>query len=438
MLATAWQQVNLILYLINICYVFIRTHRSDVTSPMTTPAALSDIWPRYCSNLPRHVARVTRHTELQVMNYLTDCGYSRLAMNFAQPLSALSLNEMRPSDLARHMGVSKQLCAQSLRPIYNEGYITQRPDPDDRRGRLITLTERGRALVDDAMNELVRINRQYNKVLGTERNKTLGANIVASFGKQSAASGINHWSATNIGFLSRRMYSQLLQILAAKGHSALQSSFHQVLFNIDLRGTTVAELARYNAVTGQAISRIARELEALGYITRRDSVRDKRSRELHLAPRGLQFVRDAVAAIDMVTDELSRSIGNKATLDMCCTIGQLYESMETDQLLNAHLTASEQQLMLPADKAGEITIDTADLLLYLATLLHDRDRLLTPLRSQPRAPVRASDSLIRTLQKKVIEPELIDAALARTLGAKQLAQLKNLLSAEALSAARKI
>jgi DNA-binding MarR family transcriptional regulator len=52
----------------------------------------------------------------------------------------------RPSQLTEQMQITKQSIHDLLRHLEDCGYIEFRPDPDDRRARLISLTARGRKL----------------------------------------------------------------------------------------------------------------------------------------------------------------------------------------------------------------------------------------------------------------------------------------------------
>jgi DNA-binding MarR family transcriptional regulator len=47
------------------------------------------------------------------------------------------------TDLAAHLGVTKQAASQLVDEIVRKGYAERRPHPEDARARLIVLTERG-------------------------------------------------------------------------------------------------------------------------------------------------------------------------------------------------------------------------------------------------------------------------------------------------------
>jgi DNA-binding MarR family transcriptional regulator len=58
-------------------------------------------------------------------------------------LPHLSFEGVRPVELARRLDISKQAVGQTLAMLAEKGYITDKPDPTDGRGRLVCLTEAG-------------------------------------------------------------------------------------------------------------------------------------------------------------------------------------------------------------------------------------------------------------------------------------------------------
>lgn len=66
------------------------------------------------------------------------------------------------SDLAGHLGVTKQAAAQLVDHLVERGYVRREPDPSDRRARLLVLTARGTACTaaaDAAAADVVRLWR---------------------------------------------------------------------------------------------------------------------------------------------------------------------------------------------------------------------------------------------------------------------------------------
>jgi DNA-binding MarR family transcriptional regulator len=76
---------------------------------------------------------------------------------------------LRPSALAARMRVTKQALNYLLRDLERMGYVELRPDPSDRRARLIRLTDRGRSLVPVIRGAVADAQRAWAEELGQER-----------------------------------------------------------------------------------------------------------------------------------------------------------------------------------------------------------------------------------------------------------------------------
>jgi DNA-binding MarR family transcriptional regulator len=59
--------------------------------------------------------------------------------------------ELTPSELTRHLMVTTGGMTAMIDRLERQGLVARRPNPDDRRGVLVRLTDEGRAIVDAAM-----------------------------------------------------------------------------------------------------------------------------------------------------------------------------------------------------------------------------------------------------------------------------------------------
>lgn len=343
-----------------------------------TPKHFPTTWQRYRFNFMRYITAIARHSERQAMDQLTARGYPKLAMSFSAPLSLLAAKPLRLTELADILGISKQLCLQSLKPIEQAGYIERRADSADKRAKLVVLTPTGEQLIADALEEMRAIHQHYDSLIGSARVNSLAESFSAASRALSIPGG--HYSADStyagsalplsarITPLARTLQERLMHITASQGHR-LQFSFVQVLGSIDLAGTPVAALAQLNGVTTQAISRIAGELESLGYIRRASNSHDRRSRQLYFTPRGLELIRDSVASVQTLADELIAALGKKSFLQLESLSRALYDALELEQGMLQDYRPELVEQMLKDLPAPESTADTTALLLHLASLL---------------------------------------------------------------------
>ncbi|MGX1547966.1 MarR family winged helix-turn-helix transcriptional regulator [Streptomyces adustus] len=70
------------------------------------------------------------------------------------------------TDLAVHLGVTKQAASQLVDEIVRKGYAERRPHPGDARARLVVLTERGWACTRAAEEAIAEIVQGWAGVLG--------------------------------------------------------------------------------------------------------------------------------------------------------------------------------------------------------------------------------------------------------------------------------
>ncbi|MFV0645469.1 MAG: MarR family winged helix-turn-helix transcriptional regulator [Sphingomonadaceae bacterium] len=62
------------------------------------------------------------------------------------------LDMRRPSEIARSLGLTRQAVHRTIGMIIQKGLFHLKPDPDDKRGSIINLTEQGDAMRSDAQH----------------------------------------------------------------------------------------------------------------------------------------------------------------------------------------------------------------------------------------------------------------------------------------------
>jgi DNA-binding MarR family transcriptional regulator len=93
------------------------------------------------------------------------------------------------TDLAGRMGVTQQAASKAVADLEARGYVARRPDPDDRRARRVTLTERGRSVVAAARRHRADVDAEVAAHVGARRTaaarRTL-LNVVHALGAEPA------------------------------------------------------------------------------------------------------------------------------------------------------------------------------------------------------------------------------------------------------------
>ncbi|UAK30479.1 MarR family transcriptional regulator [Nocardia asteroides] len=79
--------------------------------------------------------------------HLAERGYRGLGASYGYVLRSLAENARTASQLAEGLGISAQGAAKVVDEMVRRGYVERRPDPADKRAKLLHLSARGRDLL---------------------------------------------------------------------------------------------------------------------------------------------------------------------------------------------------------------------------------------------------------------------------------------------------
>jgi DNA-binding MarR family transcriptional regulator len=79
----------------------------------------------------------------------------------------------RLTELARRANITPQAMGELVDDLERLGFVTRRPDPEDRRAKLIALTPRGVACVRAAFETIAGIEHRLKDILGERTLRTL-------------------------------------------------------------------------------------------------------------------------------------------------------------------------------------------------------------------------------------------------------------------------
>jgi len=82
------------------------------------------------------------------------------------------------TDLAVHLGVTKQAASQLVDELVRKGYAERRPHPGDARARLVVLTGAGRACTRAAEEAAAEAVRAWGEVLGEAETRALAERLL--------------------------------------------------------------------------------------------------------------------------------------------------------------------------------------------------------------------------------------------------------------------
>jgi DNA-binding MarR family transcriptional regulator len=82
------------------------------------------------------------------------------------------------SELAELARVRKQTMAQAVDQLERDGYVERRPNPNDRRSRLVCLTERGMSVPPVTHAAAERVEQRWAQLISKQELETLRAGLL--------------------------------------------------------------------------------------------------------------------------------------------------------------------------------------------------------------------------------------------------------------------
>jgi DNA-binding MarR family transcriptional regulator len=298
-----------------------------------------DTWSRYRGNFARHLIGISRDLESRVVRSLVEVrGFQGLRPSFG-PILSLLWEEGQPlTAIAAELAISKQACSQLATSVGKAGYAERRPHPFDRRSKVVCLTARGRALVEDAVRSILEIESEYRALLGATAYQQMTralTDLYQGLGLPTHSDpGTVARARHTVGVLPLivvRIQRELMEATTDRGHSGLKMSHGQVLPLIGDEGGRIFEIARIHGVSRQAISMISQDLEELGYLRREPDPRDRRGVVLRLTEAGEGLIEDSVSALDGVEAAFMEILGARSLSNLKRSAHSLYRSLHLEE-----------------------------------------------------------------------------------------------------------
>ncbi|GHO79013.1 MarR family transcriptional regulator [Ktedonobacter sp. SOSP1-85] len=81
------------------------------------------------------------------------------------------------NELAEFLDITKQAASEMIDYLEKRGYVTRQPNPADKRGKIVTLTERGWGCIRETEAFLTRLEAQWAEIIGPRRMAELRADL---------------------------------------------------------------------------------------------------------------------------------------------------------------------------------------------------------------------------------------------------------------------
>lgn len=112
-----------------------------------------------------------------VITHLAEHGHGEIRPAHSAVFQFLDDDGTTVSVLAERAGITKQAMAELVVHLEERGYVTRRPDPADRRAKLVLPTERGREVIDLAQAFVPEVESRLVTMIGADRLAALSDDL---------------------------------------------------------------------------------------------------------------------------------------------------------------------------------------------------------------------------------------------------------------------
>jgi DNA-binding MarR family transcriptional regulator len=120
-------------------------------------------------NMRQLLLKASRIVNRHVVEALQARGYSGLRSTHTTLLSNMELAGSSVTEAAERAGITKQAMGRLAAELEEAGFIRTKSDPQDRRVRMLRLTDKGHRLMMDSLEVMAELERRYARALGKAR-----------------------------------------------------------------------------------------------------------------------------------------------------------------------------------------------------------------------------------------------------------------------------
>jgi len=110
--------------------------------------------------------RLLFSVQAELFRRLHSAGFTDISPRHGMVLAYLRPSGIRATEIARLAGQHKQVIGKNIDELEELGYVERKPDPDDRRAKLVLPTDRGRRQMRTADAIMAEIAGQHERLLG--------------------------------------------------------------------------------------------------------------------------------------------------------------------------------------------------------------------------------------------------------------------------------
>ena len=115
------------------------------------------------------LVQTTRHFQTELFRRLEDAGLDGIRLPHTHVSAYIKADGSRLTDLARDARMTVPAMLELVDDLERLGYAERRPDPADRRAKLVTMTDRGWSAMRAGRKVILDLERDYERALGKRR-----------------------------------------------------------------------------------------------------------------------------------------------------------------------------------------------------------------------------------------------------------------------------
>jgi DNA-binding MarR family transcriptional regulator len=114
------------------------------------------------------VHRLNRVLQQNMADEANRRGYAELKNSHNAVFATLDRHGSRPTDMAAQAGITRQSMGEVIRDMVRLGMLEMKPDPADKRAKLVTWTEKGLANAQEGYEYILALEDRFSEEFGAE------------------------------------------------------------------------------------------------------------------------------------------------------------------------------------------------------------------------------------------------------------------------------
>lgn len=124
-------------------------------------------------NIGRLLNNAIKRFESRILRQMSSAGHGDFSLSHITITRNLDVEGTRATEIARRAGITKQSMGELITQLENDGLIERRPDPDDKRAKIVCFTSAGMKWLDAFRTALQDAERQMEDELGAANLRSL-------------------------------------------------------------------------------------------------------------------------------------------------------------------------------------------------------------------------------------------------------------------------